>query len=366
MDSAIAGADILLQSLQNHGVSTIFGYPGSCVMTILDCLYRDKGSINHVLVRHEQGAVYAAQGYALASGKTGVALVTSGPGATNTATGIADAMASGTPLVVITGQVHSSLLGTDAFQEVDIIGIARSMTKWVFQVRSAGEISSAVAHAFYIASTGRPGPVLLDITKDAQTEKAIYVSQKTDFIRGYEPKSEIGQYALRERSLPIQESLTKQLIKFSEEIDLDLILVLDTQHCDASECRQWTSNMVLQSDTATMGFGLPAAIGAKYAAPNRTVCLITDSMRFQATIQELGVILQSGIEIKIVLLYDTQPPEHDPDYILLASAYGIAGEVISAESDWEKGIQKMLLSQKTCLLQIQTCSSYSKIPSFLA
>jgi acetolactate synthase, large subunit (EC 2.2.1.6) len=157
----ITGSEALIQSLINEGVDTIFGYPGGAIMPVFDCLYDYKDKINHILVRHEQGATHAAQGYARTSGKTGVALVTSGPGATNTVTGIADAMIDSTPLVVISGQVASSLLGSDAFQEADVVGITQPITKWAYQIRRAEDIPWAVARAFYIASNGRPGPVVL-------------------------------------------------------------------------------------------------------------------------------------------------------------------------------------------------------------
>ena len=167
----ISGSEALLRSLIAAGVDTIFGYPGGAVIPVYDSLYDYKHKIKHVLVRHEQGATHAAQGYARVSGKVGVTLVTSGPGATNTLTGIADAMMDSTPLVVITGQVASPLLGTDAFQEIDVIGITQPITKWAYQIRRAEDIAWAVARAFYIASTGRPGPVVLDFAKDAQVGK---------------------------------------------------------------------------------------------------------------------------------------------------------------------------------------------------
>ena len=165
----ISGAEALLRSLQYQGTETIFGYPGGQAIPIFDALYDFKG-IHYILTRHEQGATHAAQGYARVSGKAGICIVTSGPGATNTITGIGDAMLDSTPMVVIMGQVGVSLLGTDAFQEIDVVGITQPITKWSYQIRSASEISWAVARAFYIAQSGRPGPVVLDFTKNAQTE----------------------------------------------------------------------------------------------------------------------------------------------------------------------------------------------------
>ena len=166
----ISGAEAVIWSLINEGVDILFGYPGGAIMPVYDELYKFEDKINHILVRHEQGATHAAQGYARTSGKVGVAIATSGPGATNLVTGIADAQIDSTPMVCITGQVASYLLGSDAFQETDIIGISTPVTKWNYQITKASEIAEIFAKAFYIAKSGRPGPVLIDITKDAQFE----------------------------------------------------------------------------------------------------------------------------------------------------------------------------------------------------
>ena len=193
MSNKISGSKALIESMIQEGVDTIFGYPGGAIMPVFDALYDYREKVNHVLVRHEQGATHAAQGYARTSGKVGVALVTSGPGATNTVTGIADAMIDSTPLVVISGQVASSLLGSDAFQEADVVGISQPITKWAYQVRRAEDIPWAIARAFYIASTGRPGPVLIDITKDAQFGELDFKYEKINFIRSYQPIPEVDQ-----------------------------------------------------------------------------------------------------------------------------------------------------------------------------
>ena len=167
-DNQVTGAEALLLSLAEEGVDTIFGYPGGQVMAVYDRIPDHSDSLRHILVRHEQGAIHAAQGYARVKGTPGVVLVTSGPGATNVITGVADAMADSTPVVVITGQVPASSLGTDAFQEADIIGLTSPISKWNYQIRRAEDVAWAVARAFHIAATGRPGPVVLDFTKDAQ------------------------------------------------------------------------------------------------------------------------------------------------------------------------------------------------------
>ena len=183
----ISGSEAVILALLEEKVDTIFGYPGGAIMPIYDALYNYRDQINHILVRHEQGAAHAAQGYARVSGKVGVCFATSGPGATNLITGIADAAIDSTPIVCITGQVVSHLLGTDAFQETDVLGISMPVTKWNYQVSKPEEIPEAIAKAFYIARSGRPGPVLIDITKDAQSNKFEYKNQSVEKIRSYHP-----------------------------------------------------------------------------------------------------------------------------------------------------------------------------------
>ena len=180
----------------------IFGYPGGSIMPVYDALFDytrgEKKCFDHILVRHEQGATHAAEGYARVSGEVGVALVTSGPGVTNTLTGIADAMLDSTPIVVIAGQVPISALGTDAFQEVDLVGVSQPISKWSYQIRHAEDVSWAVSRAFYIARTGRPGPVVLDFAKNAQVEEIDYDPQKVRFIRSYVPYPKLDAEAVRQ------------------------------------------------------------------------------------------------------------------------------------------------------------------------
>lgn len=177
----------MLQALLAEGVDTVFAYPGGSIIKVYDALYDHQTDLRQILVRHEQGAAHAAQGYARVSGRTGVAIVTSGPGATNTITGISDAMLDSTPIVVIAGQVSTDALGTDAFQEIDLVGVTQPITKWSYQIRRAEDIAWAVARAFYIAGTGRPGPVVLDFTKTAQVAKIDFKPAKIDFVRSYIP-----------------------------------------------------------------------------------------------------------------------------------------------------------------------------------
>lgn len=187
MSEKITGSEALCGALLAEGVDTIFGYPGGQIMSFYDTLYGFQDRLHHILTRHEQGAVHAAQGYARASGRVGVVTVTSGPAATNVITGISDAMVDSTPLVVITGQVAVASLGTEAFQETDVIGITQPITKWAYQIRTPEEIPWAVARAFFLASTGRPGPVVLDFTKDAQTGKLEWDYKPINYIRSYDP-----------------------------------------------------------------------------------------------------------------------------------------------------------------------------------
>ncbi len=215
----VAGSESVLKCLLEENVDTIFGYPGGAIMPVYDSLYKYENKLNHVLTRHEQGAVHAAQGYARSSGKVGVCFATSGPGATNLITGIADAQIDSTPLVCITGQVASHLLGSDAFQETDIIGISMPVTKWNFQVTSAEEIPYAISRAFYIAASGRPGPVLIDITKNAQQELMEFDYKPCEKIRSYQPYPDIDGNKIIEASKLINEA-KKPLVLVGQGVTL--------------------------------------------------------------------------------------------------------------------------------------------------
>ncbi|WP_297907355.1 biosynthetic-type acetolactate synthase large subunit [uncultured Parabacteroides sp.] len=533
----ITGSEALLKTLIAEGVDTIFGYPGGAVIPVYDCLYDYKDKIKHVLVRHEQGATHAAQGYARVSGRVGVALVTSGPGATNTLTGIADAMMDSTPLVVITGQVASPLLGTDAFQEIDVIGITQPITKWAYQIRKPEEIAWAVSRAFYIASTGRPGPVVLDFAKDAQVGEIEYEYKKVDYIRSYQPEpdivperikmaaelinqakkpfclvgqgvilggaeqelleflskndipagsttlglsampsdfplnkgmlgmhgnvgpnrktnecdvliaigmrfddrvtgdlktyakqakvihldidnSEIGKNVpvdvkvlgnakhtipritalLEERKRPEwnaefepdereenEKVIAKELYpdsgylkmgevirKVSEATRNDAVLVTDVGQNQMMGVRYFkynrTRSVVTSGGLGTMGFGLPAAIGAKFGAPDRTVCFFTGDGGLQMTIQELGTIMQEHLDVKIILLnnnflgmvrqwqelfFDKRysfTEMENPDFMAIAKAYGIGTHEVREREELEGAIQEMLAYKGAYLL----------------
>ena len=533
----ITGAEALLRTLIAEGAECIFGYPGGQAIPIYDSLYDYRDRLRHVLVRHEQGATHAAQGYARVSGRVGVALVTSGPGATNTITGVADAMLDSTPIVVITGQVPSPLLGTDAFQEVDVIGIMSPITKWAYQVRRADEVAWAVARAFYIASTGRPGPVVIDISKDAQLGRTVYEYKPVDFIRSYRPWPEInpgrvaeaaalinaakrpfalvgqgvilsgaerelkdflekadipaGATMLGLSAMPTDFRLNKGMLgmhgnvgpnrktnecdvliaigmRFDDRVTGDLktyarqakIIHLDidasepdknvradvkvlgdakaalraitaelrpARHtawiaafdADAEEERvkvidpelyptegrlhmgeivrrvseatghravlvtdvgqnqmmgvryfQYTEtrSVVTSGGLGTMGFGLPAAIGAKIGAPERTVCLFVGDGGLQMTLEELGTIMQERLEVKIILLNNhflgmvrqwqelffnerySYTEMENPDFVTIARAFRIAAREVSRREELDEAISEMMATDGPYLL----------------
>jgi acetolactate synthase-1/2/3 large subunit len=534
----ITGAEALLRSLIEENVETVFGYPGGAIMPIYDALYDYSEKIHHVLVRHEQGAIHAAQGFARASGKVGVCFATSGPGATNLITGLADASIDSTPLVCITGQVASHLLGTDAFQETDVIGISMPVTKWNFIVTTAEEIPAVIAKAFYIASTGRPGPVLIDITKDAQFGVAEFKYEKCKKIRSYSPHPELKMEALEKAAKLINSAkkpfllvgqgvllshAEKELLAFAEKsgipaastllglgafhpdhpqymgflgmhgnyapniktnecdvliglgmrfddrvtgdvskyakqakiihIDIDLAeigKIVKTEvgiHADAKEALTALTKLVekktypewinefkecaaMEYDTVikneiflndeelkmaqvvnllsektkgeaiivtdvgqhqmvtsryykykkpngnitsgglgTMGFGLPAAIGAKMGNPKREVVAIIGDGGFQMTIQELGTILQEKLDVKILILNNNflgmvrQWQEMffekrysftdivNPDFIAIAKAYSIETGKVTDPMKLDEAIEKMLKHKGPYLLE---------------
>ena len=215
----MSGAESLLYSLIEEGVDTIFGYPGGSIMPIYDALYSLSDRLHHILTRHEQGAVHAAQGYARATGRVGVCFATSGPGATNIITGVADAMIDSTPLVCITAQVPAKALGSDAFQEADMISMTTPVTKWNYQITSAREIPSAIARAFYIARTGRPGPVVIDITKNAQVETAEFEYEKCNGLRSYKLPCEIDMECI-DKAIDLLNNAHRPLIIFGQGVKL--------------------------------------------------------------------------------------------------------------------------------------------------
>ena len=534
----ITGSEALMRSLEYEGVETIFGYPGGAIMPVFDALYDHRDRLNHILVRHEQGAAHAAQGFARVSGKVGVCLVTSGPGATNTITGIADAMIDSTPIVVIAGQVGAGFLGTDAFQEVDLVGVTQPITKWSYQIRRAEDVAWAVSRAFYIARSGRPGPVVLDFTKNAQVDQTEYEPVTVDFIRSYDPDPEIDRKAIGDAVALINESkkpfvlvgqgvelgnAQEELKSFIEKADLpcgctllglsalpsdhplnkgmlgmhgnlgpnvktnecdvliavgmrfddrvtgkldtyakqakvihldvdpseigknvpvdvpvlgnckktlallteliqknkhtewidsfrsyedteyeqvirkevfptegplnmgevvhavseatrnDAVLVTDVGQNQMMACRYFKfsreRSIITSGGMGTMGFGLPAAIGATFGRPDRTVCVFMGDGGLQMTMQELGTVMEQKAPVKIILLNNNYlgnvrqwqamffnrrysfTPMMNPDYMQIASAYGIPSHRVIERADLHDAIQEMLNTDGPFLLE---------------
>lgn len=546
----ISGSEAVLEALIAEAVETIFGYPGGAIMPIYDALYDYGERLEHILVRHEQGAIHAAQGYARSSGRVGVVFATSGPGATNLVTGLADAMIDSTPLVCITGQVFAHLLGTDAFQETDVINITTPVTKWNCQVTEAGDIPAALAKAFYIARSGRPGPVVVDITKNAQLQKFDFAGYKPcDHIRSYRPKpivrreyieqaaalinaaerpfvlfgqgiilgnaeeefrhfieksgvpaawtllglsalptdhplnvgmlgmhgnygpnvltnqcdvliavgmrfddrvtGRLDKYArqakiihldidpseidknikatvpvwgdcketlplltqlvlpkaypewlerfrehdrqeqdavIRDELNPAAETLTMgEVIHILNELDGgEAVIVTDVGQHQMVATRYARFNRsrsnVTSGGLGTMGFALPAAIGAKLGAPERTVVAIAGDGGFQMTIQELGVIQQFGMEVKILILNNQflgmvrqwQQLFHDrrysftnitsPDFVKVADGYGIPGQRVSERRYLREALKTMLETPGAYLLEVMVGKENNVFP----
>lgn len=528
-----------MKCLVDEGADTIFGYPGGQIMPVYDKLVDYSDKLRHILVRHEQGAIHAAQGYARATGKTGVVLVTSGPGATNVITGIMDAKVDSTPIVVIAGQVSNSALGTDAFQEADLIGMTGTITKWNYQVRDAKDMAWAVSRAFYIARNGRPGPVVLDVTKDAQLSMVDFEFKECGFIRSYIPYPKPSEEAIAKAAMLLNEAerpfvvfgqgitlsgAEKELKEFLHKGDIpagstllglsalptddplfagmigmhgyiapniktnecDVLVAVGMRfddrvtgtvqsyarqakiiHIDIDPCevgkiipvdvsiigdakavlreltakiarhdhKEWITsfenclevekekviypevhpkegwikmgevvdavaeatkgNAVVVTDVGqnqmiaaryskftggrsfissgglgTMGFGLPAAIGAKIGAAEKTVCLFVGDGGIQMTIEELGTIMQEKTGVKIFILNNnwlgnvrqwqelffnkrySQTRMQNPDYGAIASAYGIRCAIVEKREDLAGAVEEMLSDDAPAILDI--------------
>ncbi len=538
-NTEVTGAEAVILSLLDAQVTDVFGYPGGAIMPVYDALYDYMDQLNHYLVRHEQGATHAAQGYSRVSGKPGVVFATSGPGATNLITGIADAQIDSTPMVCITGQVHSHLLGTDAFQETDVVGISMPVTKWNIQVTKAEDIAPAIAKAFYIATSGRSGPVLVDITKDAQFGKTKYVYEKCESIRSYFPCPKVNEEEISKAAELINNAqrpyilsghgvllsgAEKQLLDLAEKANIPVASTLLglgafppthklyvgylgmhgnygpnllTNECDVLiaigmrfddrvtgnvakyakqakvihfEIDSSEVNKIIHADVAvlgdakealqlllpkiksqkhsewlqkftdcttvefekvvknavnptteklrmaevihqfhqlsegnaivvtdvgqhqmitsryykfnqpnhnvtsgglgTMGFGLPAAVGAKVAQPEKEVVAVLGDGGFQMTIQELGTIMQSNIPVKILVLnnnflgmvrqwqqlfFDRRysfTEMKNPNFVAIANGYNIKGRKVTERKDLNEALKEMYESKEAYLLEV--------------
>ena len=542
-----------MRALQAEGVKTIFGYPGGSIMPVYDALYDytrgEKKCFDHILVRHEQGATHAAEGYARVSGEVGVALVTSGPGVTNTLTGIADAMLDSTPIVVIAGQVPIAALGTDAFQEVDLVGVSQPISKWSYQIRHAEDVAWAVSRAFYIARTGRPGPVVLDFAKNAQTEEIDWEPMKCDFIRSYVPYPKLDMKAVREAAELINKAkkplalvgqgvelgnAQQELVRFLEKADIpagrtmlglsalpsthplnvgmlgmhgnyapnmkeqecDVLIAigmrfsdrvtgntktyakqakvihLDIDHSEIDKCVKadvaviadckeslpaltelinkashtgWRESFiplqkkenekviqpaihpkegpllmgevvnavaeatqgdaVLVTDVGqnqlfatryfkypkkrsictsgglgTMGYGMPAAIGATFGAPGRTVCCFMGDGGFQMCIEELGTIMEQQCPVKMILMNNhylgnvrqwqdmfwkrrkSFTKMLNPNYELIAQGYGIPYQAVTDRQDLAAAVEKMFATEGPYILECAILENDDVLP----
>ncbi len=535
----VTGSQALILSLLEEGVDTIFGYPGGAIMPVYDALYDFDKNVKHILTRHEQGAIHGAQGYARVTGRPGICFATSGPGATNLMTGIADAMIDSTPLVCITGQVASPLLGTDAFQESDIVGMSITVTKWNYQVTTPEEIPKAIAQAFYIANSGRPGPVLIDLTKDAQFGELDFEYKKCKKIRSYLPEMPVDPHQVKAAADLIDKAKKPMLLfghgiiigRAEEELkafvektgipaawtlmglsalpsdhpqnvgmlgmhgnygpnlltnEADLIIAVGMRFDDRvtgkvseyaknakiihleidpaevdkiiktdvkvvgdakkalkmltanvkknshtewleefNKCMQIENEKVINKDLyptkpgltmgevirlasektnndailvtdvgqhqmiaqryfkfktsrsnvtsgglGTMGFCLPASMGAQLGAPDRTVIAVIGDGGFQMTIQELGTIAQNKLPVKIIILnnnflgmvrqwqqlfFDKRysfTELHNPDFIMIGKGFGIEGHKVEKREDLEAGVQRMIDHDGPYLLEV--------------
>ncbi len=327
--ASISGSIAVLEAFIEEGVSTIFGYPGGAIMPIYDALYDYNDKLKHILVRHEQGAIHAAQGYARTSGEVGVVFATSGPGATNLVTGLADAMIDSTPVVCITGQVFAHLLGTDAFQETDVINITTPITKWNFQVTDATEIPSVLAKAFYIAKSGRPGPVLIDITKNAQLQKFDYHGYiKCDHIRSYRPKPIVRKKYIEEAAKLIN-AAEKPFVIFGQGVILGKAENEFTKFIEKSGIpAAWTIlGMSAIPTHHPLGVGMLGMHGnyGPNVLTNECDVLIAIGMRFDDRVT--GRLDKYAKQAKIIHL-DIDPSEIDKNVKTTVSVWGDCKETL--------------------------------------
>ncbi len=332
----MSGAQAVVQSLIKEGVDLIFGYPGGAIMPVYDALYDVEDELKHILVRHEQGATHAAQGYARASGKVGVCIATSGPGATNLITGIADAQIDSTPMVCITGQVASGLLGSDAFQETDVIGISMPVTKWNYQVTRAEEIPDALAKAFYIARSGKPGPVLVDITKDAQFGSLTFNYNPFKGMRSYVPRPRVDLSKVKAAAALINNA-KRPLVLFGQGIILSEAESEFQTFIEKAELPSaWTIMGLSALDTDHyLNVGMLGMHGnyAPNKLTNECDVLIAIGMRFDDRIT--GDLSRYATQAKVIHL-EIDPAEVDKNVKTDVAILGDAKESLLALTEWIK------------------------------
>ena len=353
-----SGAQMVWDSFVREGVEVIFGIPGGAVIPLYHAL--PDYPIRHVLMRHEQAAIHAAHGYACASGRTGACIVTSGPGATNLVTGLATARAAAAPLVVITGQAPSAVLGTDAFQEVDIATITEPVTKHNYLITAIDELPMAIREAFYLAGTGRPGPVLVVMTNDVQRGESAYAYPEEVDLPGYDPSPQQGGDPVLEPAGDVElgwiedegsagsEDLFEAVVqRIAGGRRWAMMLVADSGLPAESLARHGAVTGAL----GAAGFALPAAIGAQIALPDHEVWVVASDQTFQATCQELATVSQEALPLRIAVVRAGQPSDEDdkgallwrapPDFAMLAAAYGIPGIVVREKGELEGAIAEV-------------------------
>lgn len=352
-----------MRSLVDEGVKTLFGYPGGAIMPVYDALYDYRDRLNHILVRHEQAATHAAEGFARVSGEVGVCLVTSGPGATNTVTGVADAMMDSTPIVVITGQVAAQMLGSDAFQECDVVDVMQPICKWTYQIRSAKDVAWAVSRAFYIARSGRPGPVVLDFTKSAQTEKATYMPAKVDYIRSYVPVPATSRTSIEEAAKLINEA-ERPLVLVGQGVELgdareELRTFIEKAGAPAG-CTLLGLSALLSCHPLNVGMlGMHGSLGAN---KNTQKCdlLIAVGMRFDDRITgKLSTYAQQAKKIH----FDIDPSEINKNVQVDVAVLGNCKETLREvtalleereHKDWRESFRPYDKEEERLVIQPQT------------
>lgn len=370
----MTGAEIVLQALRDNGVEHIFGYPGAAVLPIYDEIFQ-QNDIRHILVRHEQGAGHAAEGYARSTGKAGVMLVTSGPGATNAVTSLQNAMADSVPIVCLTGQVATDLIGSDAFQECDTVGITRPCTKHSWLVKDVKELAATIHKAFHLACSGRPGPVLIDMPKDMLLQSSYYIApstipyaqsspqySRTELQTEFTPhlQSDMASDGMDGKNIGLRYALERLYILTRHRAPF-ITADMNSYQPGAARLIGHLNPRTVSSGFGTVGYGLPAAIGMQIAYPESLVIDIADESSVQATMKELSTAIQYDTPIKVFILnnpnlaFGGQSKKHRsysnslPDFVKLAEAFGAVGIRCDEPDDLDGAIQEMISIKRPVL-----------------